>query len=70
VHAYHGTHWFEHRKDTLDIYELEVDQEPEVHVDHREVVRAQLCTPAEAAQLSIVPHLEEYLARKQAPEPA
>jgi 8-oxo-dGTP pyrophosphatase MutT (NUDIX family) len=64
VHAYHGTHLFEHRKDTLDIYELEVDEEPKVRVDDREVVAAEFHSPDEALSLSIVPHLEEYLSRR------
>lgn len=64
VHAYHGTHFFEYRKDTLDIYELEVEEEPQVRVDDREVVRAEFHTPSEALELSIVPHLEEYLSRR------
>ena len=66
VHAYHGTHVFEHRLDTLDIYELEVDSEPNVQVDNREVVRAEFLTPNEALGLLIVPHLDEYLSRRLA----
>ena len=64
THAYHGTHLFEHRKDTLDIYELEVEQEPVVRIDEREVVQAQFHTPDEALSMSIVPHLEEYLSNR------
>lgn len=64
VHAYHGTHVFEHRQDTLDIYELEVDDEPRVQVDDREVVRAEFRTPDEALGLQVVPHLEEYLSNR------
>jgi 8-oxo-dGTP pyrophosphatase MutT (NUDIX family) len=64
VHAYHGTHLFEHRKDTLDIYELEVEVEPDVQVDHREVVLAEFHTPDDALRMEIVPHLEEYLSRR------
>jgi len=64
VHAYHGTHLFEHRQDTLDIYELEVDEAPNVRVDDREVVRAEFHTPGEALGMQIVPHLEEYLAQR------
>jgi len=64
VHAYHGTHLFEHRQDTLDIYELEMDEAPNVQVDDREVVRAEFHTPEEALGMEIVPHLEEYLARR------
>ncbi len=64
THAYHGTHVFEHRKDTLDIYELEVDEPPAVRVDDREVVKAEFCAPSDALGLLIVPHLEEYLSRR------
>ena len=64
VHAYHGTHLFEHRQDTLDIFELEMDAAPVVRVDDREVVRAEFHTPDEALGLPIVPHLEEYLSRR------
>jgi 8-oxo-dGTP diphosphatase len=64
VHAYHGTHVFENRQDTLDIYELEVEEAPDVRVDDREVVRAEFHTPDEALRLDIVPHLEEYLSRR------
>jgi len=64
VHAYHGTHLFEHRKDTLDIYELDLDDAPNVRVDDREVVRAEFHTADEALDMKIVPHLDEYLARR------
>jgi 8-oxo-dGTP pyrophosphatase MutT (NUDIX family) len=64
VHAYHGTHLFECRQDTLDIFELEVEAAPNVQVDDREVVRAEFHTPDEALGLPIVPHLEEYLSRR------
>jgi 8-oxo-dGTP diphosphatase len=64
VHAYHGTHLFENRRDTLDIYEIDMQNEPDVRVDDREVVRAEFHTADEALAMSIVPHLEEYLARR------
>jgi len=64
VHAYHGTHVFEHRQDTLDIYELEVDAEPNVQVDDREVVQAEFHTPNDALDMKIVPHLDEYLSQR------
>ncbi len=64
VHAYHGTHLFEHRKDTLDIYELEMPEVPSVVVDDREVVFAEFRTPDEALDMKIVPHLEDYLSRR------
>jgi 8-oxo-dGTP diphosphatase len=61
THAYHGTKSFEFRHDTLDIYETELDAAPELDIDRREIVWAGLKTPAEARELGIVPHLEEYL---------
>ena len=64
VHAYHGTHLFEHRKDTLDIYELELDHEPTIEVDDREVVLAAFHTPDELLSMTVVPHLEEYLTQR------
>jgi len=70
VHAYHGTHFFEHRMDTLDIYELEVDSQPTVRVDAREVVEATFHRPERALELPIVPHLQEYLAQRGAREAA
>ncbi len=70
VHAYHGTHLFENRKDTLDIYELEFDASPQVRVDNREVVRAEFVPPQEALALPTVPHLQEYLAHRGATEAA
>jgi len=66
VHAYHGTHVFEHRQDTLDIYELEVDADPHVRVDDREVVLSEFHTPEEALGMKIVPHLQEYLSQRVA----
>lgn len=70
IHAYHGTHLFEHRMDTLDIYELEVETPPTVRVDSREVVEAEFHPPEQALELPIVPHLQEYLAQRGAREAA
>jgi hypothetical protein len=70
VHAYHGTHLFEHRQDTLDIYELEVDTAPNVRVDDREVVLAEFLPPETALEMAIVPHLQEYLAARGTREAA
>ena len=64
VHAYHGTHIYEHRLDTLDNYELEVDTPPKVAVDDREVIEAEFRAPEEAFDLPMVPHLQEYLAQR------
>ena len=59
--AYHGTLTFEHRRDTLDIYECHVTEEPDIQVDDREVIWAGFIAPAEAMRMDIVPHLREYL---------
>ncbi len=65
-HAYHGTHVFEYRKDTLDIFEIEVEQEPEINIDRREVTWAKFTTPQQALEMNIVPHLDEYLSKRTA----
>ncbi len=63
-HAYHGTHPFEFRKDTLDIYEARIDDKPSIRVDNREVVWADF-EPVEAIRRrKIVPHLRDYLDAK------
>lgn len=59
--AYHGTRKFEHRWDTVDIYEAELERAPQVRVDRREVVWAGFVTPEEARAHPLVPHLAEYL---------
>ncbi len=59
--AYHGTRPFEFRSDTLDIYEAELDAEPDLRIDQVEVVWAGFKTPDEARAMNIVPHLREYL---------
>ena len=63
-HAYHGSHPFEFRRDTLDIFEVEIDEAPTITIDDREVVWADFLKPDEAAQRSIVPHLRDYLAER------
>jgi 8-oxo-dGTP diphosphatase len=69
VHAYHGTHLYEHRHDRVDIFELHLDAEPTVEIDRREVVWAQLLTPDEARALPLVPHLVDYFAGRGRPTP-
>ena len=63
-HAYHATHPFESRKDTLDIFEIELDAEPTIQIDNREVVWAEFKTPQELSEMNLVPHLDEYLAKR------
>jgi 8-oxo-dGTP diphosphatase len=61
-HAYRGTHFYEHRVDTVDIYEAELETLPPVRIDGREVIWAGFRTPADARAMRIVPHLADYLA--------
>lgn len=65
-HAYHGSHPFEFRKDTLDIYETTLDAEPVIRVDGREVMWARFEDPEVLLRQKIVPHLRDYLAQKRA----
>jgi 8-oxo-dGTP pyrophosphatase MutT (NUDIX family) len=64
-HAYHGQHPYEFRKDTLDIYEVEIERPPRIRVDRREVVWAAFETPAQIRRRALVPHIEEYLATRE-----
>lgn len=61
-HAYRGTHVYEHRIDTVDIYEAELESLPPIHIDGREVIWAGFRSPADARAMRIVPHLADYLA--------
>lgn len=61
VHAYHGTHVFERRDDTVDIFELRADAEPAPRIDRREVVWAGFLTPREALERASLPHMVDYL---------
>lgn len=60
-HAWHGSRPFEHRRDTLDIFELDLEAPFHLAVDGRELVWAGWKTPDEARALEIVPHLRDYL---------
>ena len=61
-HAYHGVHLYEYRHDEIDIFEIEVDERPNIRVDGREVIWADFRTPTDARAMRIVPHLQDYLA--------
>lgn len=66
-HAYHGTHIVESRRDTLDIFEIELERLPDITIDRREVLRADFMSPAQALARNIVPHVDEYLSKKTLP---
>jgi ADP-ribose pyrophosphatase YjhB (NUDIX family) len=63
--GWYGTLRFEHRQDTLTIWEAVVDAPPPVRVDGREVVWAGWKTPDEARALPLLPHLQLYLANRR-----
>lgn len=60
-HAWHGSRPFEHRTDTLDIFEVQLHKPFHLAVNNRELVWADWRTPQEARQMRLVPHLREYL---------
>jgi 8-oxo-dGTP pyrophosphatase MutT (NUDIX family) len=67
VHAYHGTKDFEHRKDTLDIFAVEIDERPLLRPNRYELEWARWKDPEEVlAMARVVPHLREYLEQKVA----
>jgi 8-oxo-dGTP diphosphatase len=59
--GWHGTLRFEHRLDTVTIWEAVVDAPPPIAVDGREVVWAGWKTRAEARALPLLPHIQRYL---------
>ncbi len=60
-HAWHGSKSFEHRTDTLDIFEVDLEEPFVLRVNQRELVWAGWKTPDEARAMEIVPHLRQYL---------
>lgn len=66
-HAYHGTKDFEDRRDTLDIFAIELDERPLVRPNRYELEWARWKDPEEVlAMRDVVPHLREYLEREVA----
>lgn len=67
VHGYHGTHEFEHREDTLDIFAVELDERPLVRPNRYELEWARWRDPEEVlAMPNVTPHLRDYLERERA----
>ena len=59
--GWRGTLRFEHRRDTVTIWEVVLDAPPTITVDGLEVVWAGWKTPAEARALPLLPHIQCYL---------
>ncbi len=51
----------EFKRDHINLFEVELDAEPEVRLDKREVVWASMCHPERARQLKLFPVLRTYL---------
>lgn len=64
------THDWEGKHDHVQIFELVVDDPPQLHVDNREVIASDLLTPEQALKLQLFPplrtHIEQKLAQKAA----
>jgi 8-oxo-dGTP diphosphatase len=60
--GWHGSRGFERRKDTVTIWDIQLDAPPAIRFDGREVIWAGWRTPAEARSLELLPHVRDYLA--------
>lgn len=63
-HAWHGTVYFESRLDTIDIWEVLLDQPPALHITGREIVWAGWMDPSAAQGRRLLPHIAAYLAQR------
>ncbi len=61
--AWHGVMTFEHRQDTITIFEASLDAAPDVTPNRREVAWAGWKSPAEALEMNLLPHVRDYLLR-------
>lgn len=57
------THDWEGRRDHVVIFDLFLDQAPQVRVDNREVVAAEFVTPAQALERELFPPLRRHVER-------
>ena len=64
--AWHETLRFEHRQDTVTIWEAVLDAPPPIEVDGLELVWAGWKTPDEALRLPVLPHIRRYLTKRSA----
>jgi len=62
-HAWHGSVQFESRLDTIDIWEVSLDEPPAIHITGREIVWAGWMDPSAAMGRRLLPHLAAYLAQ-------
>ena len=58
------SHVWESKRERIEIYQLNLDHEPRIEVDHREVVAATFYTPSEALGLQLFPPLRQHIEQK------
>ena len=63
-HAWHGCVQFESRLDTIDIWEVSLDQPPVLRITGREIVWAGWMDPSAALGRRLLPHIAAYLAQR------
>ena len=63
-HAWNGTLPFESRQDTVDIWEVTLEDTPQVRITGREIVWAGWMNPSEALGRRLLPHLALYLGER------
>jgi len=63
-HAWHGSVRYESRVDTIDIWEVSLDERPALHVDGREITWAGWMDPSAAQGRRLLPHIAAYLAQR------
>ena len=56
-------HW-DGRRDHVHFFELRLDQLPELRLDNREIIAAQLASPAELQKIDLSGPVTEYLGRQ------
>ncbi len=59
-HALAVEHFWDNRRDKVQIFELEVSDAPKIRIDNREIIEARFVTLEEALSLHLAPHLHDY----------
>jgi 8-oxo-dGTP pyrophosphatase MutT (NUDIX family) len=64
----------EYKRDHINLFELEFEDRPEIRLDNREVIWADIQVPEQAMELDLFPALRSYLedkmaGRRSGPEP-
>jgi 8-oxo-dGTP pyrophosphatase MutT (NUDIX family) len=59
-------HFWNNRRDKVQIFEVELSYAPKIKIDNREIVEARFFTLAEAQSLNLAPHLHDYFRMRTA----